>query len=197
MSKGKQVAIASEKPVKLTDRQAMFVEQYFIHGLNGTEAVLATYNTTDRDVAASMASDLLSLPKVRARVDAYLASYHMAAEEVLARIAFHARGSIAAFLDPDSGTIDTAKAKDAKDLGLIKRYRTKHIINGKDDTETLEVEIEMYDAQAALRDLGKHLGLFGADASISLTNIDLSKMSEQQLEALAAGKKYVDVEMQK
>ena len=49
--------------------QRMFVEAYFANELNGTEAAMQVYNPKDRDVAASMASDLLRLPKVRARID--------------------------------------------------------------------------------------------------------------------------------
>ncbi len=172
-------------PDRLTNKQRMFIEQYFICGMNGTEAALAVYDT-DRATAASIAAENLKKPHIRARVEERLARYHMTAEEVLARMTFHARGSLEDLVDVDSGVINLRAAKEAKALGLIKRYRTRQIVNAKDDTEILETEIELYDAQAALRDLGRHLGLF-VDRNVSL-NIDLSSLSDDDLQALAAGK---------
>lgn len=172
---------------KLTNKQKMFIEQYFICHLDATDAAMIVYKCKDRSVARSIGAENLAKPGIRARVDARLAQFHLTADEVLARIAFHARGSMAEFLDPDSGTIDTAHAKDAQALGLIKRYRTKQIINAKDDTETLETEVELYDAQAALRDLGKHLGLF-VDRSVNL-NYDLTNASDEELRRIVEGKK--------
>lgn len=172
---------------KLTDKQKMFVEAYFICHLDATEAAMQVYDCKDRSVARSIGAENLAKPAIRARVDARLAQFHLTADEVLARIAFHARGSMAEFLDPDSGVIDTAHAKDAQALGLIKRYRTKQIINLKDDTETLETEVELYDAQAALRDLGKHLGLF-IERNVNL-NFDPRKLSDEELRQLVEGKK--------
>jgi hypothetical protein len=179
---------------RLTNKQRLFIEQYFIHGMNATEAALAVYDTKDRNVARNIGAENLAKPAIRTRVEQRLQQYHMTADEVLARIAFHARGSLESFLDPDSGAIDLAKAKRAQELGLIKRYRTRQIISGKDDTETLETEIELYDAQAALRDLGKHLGLFSADTSININNVNLMQLSDDELRALASGKRVVNVE---
>jgi len=153
---------------------------------------MQVYNPKDRDVAASMASDLLSLPKVRACVDQRLDQFHLSANEVLARLAFHARGSMEYFLDPDSLTIDLRKAKQAKQLGLIKKFRSKiTTMTDKDgaETEIIETELELYDAQAALVHIGKHLGLFNADV-----NINFNMLSDEQLEQLANGKKVVTIE---
>lgn len=171
---------------ELTDKQRAFIEAYFVCGMNATEAAMQVYTCKDRHVAQSIGGENLSKPMIRARIDARLQQFHMTADEVLARIAYHARGSLEDFVDPDSGVIDLSAAKDAKTLGLIKRYRTKQIINSKDDTEILETEIEMYDAQAALRDLGKHLGLF-VERNVSL-NVDLTTLSEDELQQLVAGK---------
>jgi hypothetical protein len=170
----------------LTYKQRAFIEAFFACGMNATEAALQVYNTKDRHVAQTIGSENLSKPVIRARVDERLQQFHMTADEVLARIAYHARGSLEDFIDPGSGAIDLSAAKEARSLGLIKRYRTKQIINSKDDTEILETEIEMYDAQAALRDLGKHLGLF-VDRNVSL-NVDMTTLSDDDLAAIAAGK---------
>ncbi len=176
---------------KLTNKQRLFIEQYFICGLNATEAAMAVYDCKDRHMARAIGAQNLAKLPIRARVDARLAQYHLTAEEVLARIAFHARGSIGAFIDPASGVIDMAHASDAEAFGLIKRYRTKQIVNSKDDTETLETEIELYDAQAALRDIGKHLGLFNdksLNVNLNITPEQLAAMSDDELAALRDGK---------
>lgn len=184
----KQIATTT-KANKLTDKQRMFIEQYFICGLNGTEAAMLTYDCKDRAVARALASENLAKPAIRARVDERLAEVGMSAQEVLARIAQHARGTLDDFIDEGSGTIDMKAAKKAKSLHLVKRFKTKFITG--EDSEVLETEIELYDAQAALRDLGKHYGLFGSDASV---NINVTNMTDEQLEALANGKKVIDVE---
>lgn len=175
--------------VKLTGKQRLFIEQYFICGLNATEAALLVYDCKDRNVARRVGAENLSKPSIRTRIDERLSHFQMTADEVLARLAFHARGSMGEFIDPASGTIDTAHAADALALGLIKRYRTKSMINGKDDTETLETEIELYDAQNALQLIGKHLNLF-TDKSINLhlTPEQLAAMNDDELAALASGK---------
>lgn len=174
----------------LTDKQRLFIEMYFICGLNATDAAMQVYDCKDRHVARAVGAENLAKPAIRARVDERLAQFQATADEVLARTTFFARGSIASFIDPDSGVIDLSKAKEAADLGLIKRYRTKQIINAKDDTETVETEIELYDAQASLRDLGKHFGLWNDGA----VNINFNQLSDADLEALAAGKKVISVE---
>lgn len=171
----------------LTDKQRLFIEQYFIFGLNATDAAMAVYDCKDRNVARNMGAENLAKPAIRARIDARLAAHHLTAEEVLARLAYHARGSFGDFVDADSGVIDLAKAKHANQLGLIKRYKTKHIVNAKDDTETTETEIELYDQQNALQLIGKTLNLF-TDRSVNL-NIDLTKLSDEELRRLAEGGK--------
>lgn len=162
------VVAVSSPADELDPRWELFVEQYFICELNGTMAAKAAGYSGDTNSLAVQASRLLRNAKVRARINARLDEFHLGADEVLARMSFHARGSMADFVDADSGVIDLKKARDAYRMGLIKRYRTKTIINSKEDTETVETEIELYDAQASLRDLGKHLGLFTDKIELSL-----------------------------
>lgn len=181
----------------LTDKERLFVEQYFICGLNGTEAALAVYDTTDRHVAAVMASDNLAKPDIRARVNERLEQFGLAANEVLARLAMHARGTMEDFIDPDSGAIDMKAAKKARQLHLVKKYRTKYTtFTDKDggESDTLETEVELYDAQAALVHIGKHLNLFQVDQNI---NINLTQLSDEELRQVAAGKKVISIEASK
>lgn len=180
----------------LTDQQRLFIEQYFICGLNATEAALAVYDTTDRHVAQVMGSENLSKPVIRARVDERLAQFAITANEVLARLAFQARGSMEEFID-ESGSIDILKAKKAKQLHLLKKFKCRHIeFSDKQGNETIttEIELELHDSQSALVHLGKHLGLFAADTNI---NINLRELPDEALMQLASGKKPFDVEMPK
>jgi phage terminase small subunit len=202
-----QSLIVIEDTERLTDKEAMFIDQYFINKLNGTEAAWLTYDCKSRAVASVIASELLAKPKIRTRVDARLDQYHMAADELLARIAADARGTMEYFIDPGSGVIDLKKAAEANALGLLKRYKTKFITTTRttgrgesavtEEIETAEVEVELYDAQAARRDIGKHLGLFAADSTINFNF--LQNASDDDLKALASGKpiKTVNVEAQK
>lgn len=192
----------------LTDKQRLFIEHYFICGLNATEAALAVYDAKNRENASRIGSENLRHPAIRARIDERLDQFHLSANEVLARIAFHARGSMEDFIDPDSGTIDLKKAKQAKQLGLIKRYKTKFTTTSKqsaptsladdeekvkrvttEETEVMEIELELYDAQAALRDLGKHHKLFGPDIEVNfLAGRKMEDLSIEELQQIKAGK---------
>ena len=192
-AKSRGVSVPEVAVDELNDQQRMFIEQYFINGLNATEAALAVYDTTDRHVAQVMGSENLSKPVIRARINERLDEFHLTANEVLARLAFHARGSMEEFIDVDSGTVDLKKARAGKKLGLIKKFRTKFTTTTKttgdgkraitEEIEVLETEIELHDAQAALVHIGKHLGLFQAD-----TTINFNMLTDDQLADLAAGK---------
>jgi len=176
----------------LNNRQQMFIDAYFACGMNGTEAALQAGYKGNRDVLAVTASRLLSGVKVRARIAERLEKYHLTANEVLARLAMHARGSLEDFIDADSGVIDMAKAKQGRQLHLVKKYKTKFTtITDKDgrESEIVETELELYDAQSALVHIGKHLGLFNADV-----NINFNVLTDDQLEAIAKGQKVITIE---
>ena len=196
---------ATPKPVakgvatrdKLTDKQRAFVEAYFASNFNGTEAAMQVYDCKDRNIAHGVASENLRKPAIRARVDERLAEHQLTANEVLARLAAHARGTIEDFIDPDSGAIDMKAAKKARSLHLVKKYKTKFTtFTDKDggESEIIETEIELYDAQAALVHIGKHLGLFSADTNI---NFNLTNLSDEELRQLAEGKKVVNAQVVK
>ena len=53
----------------LTGNQEEFAKQYVLTKRNGTDSVLKAYpNVNSKNVAASMANDLLKIPKVQARI---------------------------------------------------------------------------------------------------------------------------------
>jgi len=130
------------------------------------EAYLQTWNATKAAKAAGYAensarqqgSRLLSDVNIASRVRARLAEKAMQSDEVLARLADHARADIGDLVDPATMTLDLRKAVDSGGTRLIKKIK-QTIITG-DEKQTEIFEFEMYDAQSALVHIGKHHGLF-------------------------------------
>lgn len=145
----------------LSAQQQMFVDEY-LRTFNATEAYMTAYPNTKRSTGASNGyrllkenADIAELIRLR------LTESAMSADEVLMRLAEHARGDIGDFLD-DDGNFDLRKARRAKKTGLIKKFKTKTTTRtvGEMEIVATEVEFELYDAQAALGMIGKHHKLF-------------------------------------
>ena len=125
-------------------------------------------------------SRLLSNVDIQAEIQRHLEENAMTAGEVLKRLGDHARGDMGDFLDiGDDGSvaIDLSRAKKVGQTALIKKF-TKTTRTFKDET-TEQVAVELYDAQAALQLIGKHLGLFSDKIDVKLT-----KELEAALDAL-------------
>lgn len=151
-------------------KQTAFLEHY-LQCWNAAEAArLAGYSER---TAGQIGHELLKKPEISRAYKARLAELHMCAEEVLKRLADHARGSLDDFVT-DHGTIDLAAAKRSGALKLAKRIKTQ---SGKVDS----IEVELHDPQRAMEMLGKNLALFGG-----LTG-DVNDAIEQLLARLAAG----------
>jgi phage terminase small subunit len=164
----------------LTDKQVIFVEECLVCW-NATEAARrAGYSGNDVTLAV-VGWENLRKPKIQERVRARMTEKAMAADEVLARLADHARGNMVDFLSWSGrgARLDLAKAAKAGKLHLVKSF-TK----GRRGTS-----IELYDAQAALVHIAKHLGLFVDQVKLSGSVVvekrtDLSGLSNDDLEQL-------------
>lgn len=131
---------------ELTNRQRAFVEHY-LTCWNATEAARrAKYSAK---TAQEQGSRLLSNVMVQAAIAKRLTELKMTADEVLLRLAQHARGDIGDLLDA-SGNIDLKTARRLKRLHLVRRIS---------DTDK-GISVEMYDAQAALVQIGRALKMF-------------------------------------
>lgn len=147
----------------LTGKQAIFVEKY-LTCFNATQsAIQAGYSPK---TAYSIGAENLKKPEIAEIISQRLSETAMTADEVLMRLADHARGSMDDFLDitPSGPAFNFQVAADKKKLGLIRKLKTKtrcYVIKDDDApvTET-DVEFELYDAQAALALIGKHHKLF-------------------------------------
>lgn len=148
-----------------TTRQALFVEEY-LKCFNRTQAAIAAGYSPK--TAYSIGAELLKKPEIEQAISQRLSETAMGADEVMMRLAEHARGNIDDYL-ADDGQFDLPKARKANKTGLIKKLKTKRTTRILDDIEyvTTEVEFELYDAQAALQLIGKHHKLFVEKSEIS------------------------------
>lgn len=149
----------------LSKKHQDFVNEYFLCGMNGTEAYTRVYPDASRESARRNASRLLTNADILAEIDARLKEKHLSADEVLARLGDMARSDIAQF----------SKVRKVSDLDsdnyrgkthVIKKFKAK-IINDALGRQIEQVELELYDAQAALEKIGRHHGIFetGPDGS--------------------------------
>lgn len=137
----------------LTAKQQAFVEAYCgPANSNATEA--ARQAGYSEKTARSIGAENLTKPDIRSAIDKQLAEKALAANEVLARLADMARGSIAdvATIDPETGTISLDFLKAARNGKL-------HLISELSFTE-FGPRVKLHDAQAALVQLGRCHGLF-------------------------------------
>lgn len=127
--------------------------------------------------ARSLSSKLFADINFAAHVAARLNEVHMSAEEALKLLADMARGDITELLTP-LGSIDLDYIRE-KGLGpLVKKVKVRTITKiGKgesdDDTEITDTELEMYDRQAAIRDILKVAGKIApSDVTINVNITD-------------------------
>lgn len=179
----------------LTDKQIVFCNEY-LTDFNATKAALkAGYSPRS---AYQSGSDNLKKPAIAEYISRRLNESAMTADEVLMRLAAHARGDIDDCLD-EHGRFDLSKARKAQKTGLIKRLKIKETKRLIDETEivTQEVDFELHDAQAALQLIGRHHKLFVDRTETELTGKDggaiehtvkpdLSKLSLDELRTLRA-----------
>lgn len=169
---------------EFTDKQALFI-QHYVETLHQTKAaILAGYS---QKTAYSIGHELLKKPEIRAEVDRLLAEKVMGANEVLIRLAGHARGDMADFaqIEVASDIINHEQSH------LIKKYKKKRRYF-KDDEYEDTVELELYDAQAALVHIGKYHKLFAdriehsgnIDGTLNINLNDISNMSDDELRAI-------------
>ena len=146
----------------LTRKQSLFVD-FYIQTLNATESArLAQYANPNKS-----GPRLLQTPSVEAEIESRLAKHHASAEEVLAVLSNHMRGSLGDFLDIDDETgsakLALAEAKAQGKLGLLKKFKIYRESGTSKDGEPWEKErqeIELHDPQSAAVHLGKYHKLF-------------------------------------
>lgn len=160
--------IADKKPKKMTPQMRLFCEAYMGRAnWNASKAArLAEY--ADRGAGY----DLLKRDDVQAYISQRIAAEAVTANEVLHRLGEHSRVTQDDFWEESEEgeryiNLNSENAREK--FHLIKKLKMKKRTfkeRDPDDPETLrpiietEIELETYDAQAALAHLGRHLKLF-------------------------------------
>lgn len=172
----------------LTDKRQAFIDEY-LKCWNATEAARAAGYAVPRQEG----SRLLSNADIREEIQRRVSERAMSADEVLIRLSNMARADIGDFLSILPGKaapmLDLGKAATAGKLGLIKKIKAS--------ADGTIVEFELYDAQAALVQLGKFhkvlidrselTGVNGGPIAVeSLHKTDLGKLDTAELVALRA-----------
>ncbi|MCC7208308.1 MAG: terminase small subunit [Anaerolineae bacterium] len=134
----------------LSNKRRVFVEEY-LKCWNASEAARrAGYSVKNADVVGARLLVNVGIAEAIAR---RLSEIQMSTDEVLARLTEQARGSMADFINPETDTIDLVKAQEAGKLHLIKSF-------SRSIGKTQTTRIELYDAQAALVQIGRARGMF-------------------------------------
>lgn len=154
---------------KLTLKQTAFVK-HFVATKNGTESArVAGYKGNDATLGA-VAYENLRKPEIAAKVTSLMSRAErrasdriLSATETLVAITKIAQSDIAdAF--PDDPFLQEAKRR-----GVSRLIKTIHR-----DKDTGQItKLEMYSAQVALQDLGKHRGLFPTKIEITTHEADV------------------------
>ncbi len=147
----------------LSRKHEKFINEY-LRCWNGTRAYMRVYPKAAYDSARAKASELLANDNIKAVITERMNEAHMSADEALEILAAHARGDIGQFSDR-LGQLDLQAAKEAGISRLIKKFKQKTVTKiGKgdtdEDTEIHDVEIELYDAQAAAEKILRIHGKF-------------------------------------
>lgn len=138
---------------KLTDKQALFIQEY-LKCFNAAEAArLAGYKGRS-DVEGARLLVILSEYLEPARPSETI----MTPEEVLTELSIIARGDMGNFIDDNSLSINLNTDKAKSKMRLVKKI--KYVTQVGDDSQTDTVEFELYDKVKALELLGKYYALF-------------------------------------
>lgn len=145
------------KPIEeWTDKERLIVAKYFELSFNGTKAAIAAGYS--KKSARQIASETLTKPYIRIEIDRRMAELSMGKNEVLARLAQHASGDMREFIDTPVKMLSKHP-----NGNLIKKFKlavtTTFDYEGLPQIEE-KIELELYDAQAALVQIGRHHKLF-------------------------------------
>lgn len=148
-----------ESTDKLNNRQRAFVEHYLRCWNASESARLAGYSVNS---ARSQGVRLLTDANIQAEITRRLAELKASADEVITRLTDHARGTMEDFIVIGEGgdaSINLNQARERNRLHLVKKLKSKRR-KLKDGNLEFETEIELYDAQNAIVQLGRHHKLF-------------------------------------
>ncbi len=173
---------AADKP--LTKKEQAFVYEY-VKDFNGTKAAQRAGYSEDNPRAASVtASRMLTKANIMRAIRALVSERAMSADEVLDRLARIARGTIEPFIT--KGNAINLKTVEAQaEIGLVRSFQ--------EGTAKVGAKLELHDALKALELIGKANGALTNIKDSLLANLDVSKLTPNQIRAIAAGEDIIDV----
>lgn len=178
----------SDKKRPLTNKRKVFVSEYLKTWNAAESARRAGYSERS---AREIGRKLLTNVDIKAEIDERLAEVHMSADEAMKLTTDIGRGDIGDFMaiGPMGFSLDLQAAREAGKTKLIKKVKQKTTTfiakkESEEDREITEIEIELYDAQAAQRDVLKLHGKFtdkveiqgGVEIITKRVGVDLSKV---------------------
>lgn len=168
----------SDEPKPLSKRHQRVLDEYLMCW-SQTNAYWKAYPKITYDSAKASAARLFADVNFLAHLEARLEEVHMSADEALQRLSDFARGDMGELMDVSSVgfNLDMAKAQEAGLTKLIKKVkqRTTTFIAKKEseeDREVTELEVELYSAHEAVRDVLKIHGKF-------IDRVDLTSKGKQ------------------
>jgi phage terminase small subunit len=136
--------------VALTKKRRLFIEEFLVD-FNATAAARRAGYKHPNKLGPRLVKVGIIADAIKERIDEKC----MSANEVLIRLAEHARGNFDDFIEFKEGIGQPYLRLDrAKELGLL------HLIKKLKYNKDGRLEIELYDAQSALALIGKHHKLF-------------------------------------
>lgn len=151
--------------MRLTSRQARFVEEYLLD-LNGTQAAIrAGYSPKGATVQAAR---LIANAKVRAAIkrgmEARSQRTQIKADEVLREYARIRLSDIRTLFDANGRLIDLPDLP-SNTAAFVRKFRVKNLPPTEEGAPSSQmVEVELWDKMAALAKLADHVGLTARDA---------------------------------
>lgn len=171
----------------LSKKKLLFCEAYASNGFNGAKAAIAAGYAAAS--ARQTASRLLTNADIEAEISRLLADQVMSRDQALAAMSDMARADIDDFISM-RGTfpyIDLEKARSLGKTHLIKKVK----VRGDGG-----MEIELYDRQQAVREIGKHHGLWkdGVEIKIDVTLVGqvVDALQAAEMDAEAVFKRLIE-----
>ena len=170
----------------LTNKQRVFVDEY-LKCFNATQAALrAGYSER---TAYSSGARLLKDVEISGIIQDRLQEIHMSADEALALLADQARGDLGEFMDVSQMGFnlqlldDEGNRKNTRVIKKIKQKTTTFIAKKEsdEDREVHEVEIELYDAQAAIDKVLRVAGKYKDTLDVNVRSYDVNFTDEEEL----------------
>jgi len=191
----------TEELKPLSRKHQRVLDEYLVC-FNQWRAYKKVFPKVTDESARALSSKLFADVNFLGNLTKRLNEAHMSADEALKLQSDIARGDMAQLMDVYSTGFNLDMAK-AKELGLtrlikkVKQKTTTHIAKSEsdEDREVVELEIELYDAQAAIRDVLKIHGKFverreltGKDGEALIPKEDNDTRSEilRKLDSIAA-----------